>query len=1084
MKRKGGCLFAIATALVVCAGSVVQAAACWNSPFVGEPARSAYKDVPVEGNANNYKWGDLKPCDYGPLSVTYEVGGLRSLPKLPPAGVHPRILFTGEQLPDLRRRFRETKVGQHMWNAVVGWTEEMKGRYDDRAAYAQPDLQKGMMGTHGFIPKFRAIHLKKGEVYKALAAGRIDLRYPDMDIIWGLFPLEALRCLVEQDEDGGRILGKAIDTAVRSYQTEGGRKNYSKYGIQDFNAAYTYDLAYKWLSPGTRRFLHDYIIKASAFSDHFGAFNPATTSVSNWATFTYPLVGLLAVEGEQGFNDLKYLGMLRAWHNFFSYGWYQSGACFEGMGKNQLGGDALVMFALRGDFVAGHPHALAMVRERIPREVIPGDTRYFQYDRWGGLKRINTLDAMAMKYLYPSDKAVDFTFRKAIGWGEPAFTIGGGRVDMYWNTVLVEAILADDPPAGPLSQEEAAAGKKTFFCGERNLFTTRSGWEDDALLLNFQARPFNGGHVFADRNTVHFVGKGVNWLIKRPIAYHTDQNNVVQIDSLNQCERSPARMVDLEDNEKASFVVGDAKYTWSWELSMAGTWQNELGISPWSGRVPLPPGTDWIPVMETSTDFSYRKTSQPYLNRPIHFIPRWDSTAEDDLRLEARRKMLPVEKAFRTAGIVRGEKGLPSYGFVMDDIKVDGQVHTYDWLGQLDDTMRIWKIEESAPGVARPCTGFTRDLYLFQAVTTNQVAPTNGQPVLLVRALDMTIEAGKTFADVVALREVFVDPKTYQKSGTISNGIKKDPVKEAEVLRDPRNKGAIERRLVLTSRSVQPNFKVMLYPFILGKDLLPVTTWNWWRTVMKIDWPNTSYTDRMEFPVAENGKVNVIVRRDDKIIAKVDKTVPPSPDRAPPIDAEVGEVPIPVMAWNFATSNALSFRRGSYARSNAVVSSSSLVFDNGQQQVDCAPVRLQSNQDFTVAFQVKTAKVGPCNIIHGDGWSFSLGSWNAIVLQATNGVASVRKTEMEIKDWFMSNWAHVVIVKRATSWSFYLNGKLMLFVPKSGPLPAGTLDVHLGDAANNPSYGMIGGIRDLCIYDRALTFAEVEALGKTEERHR
>jgi hypothetical protein len=33
-------------------------------------------------------------------------------------------------------------------------------------------------------------------------------------IIWGIFPLEAIRCMVENDDEAGRILGRAIETAM------------------------------------------------------------------------------------------------------------------------------------------------------------------------------------------------------------------------------------------------------------------------------------------------------------------------------------------------------------------------------------------------------------------------------------------------------------------------------------------------------------------------------------------------------------------------------------------------------------------------------------------------------------------------------------------------------------------------------------------------------------------------------------------------------------------------------------------------------------------------------------------------------
>ena len=739
--------------------------------------------------------------------------------------------------------------------------------------------------------------------------------------------------------------------------------------------------------------------------------------------------------------------MLRSWRNFYTYGWYASGACAEGMGKNQLGGDALVMFSLRGENIAGHPHALAYIRERIPRDVLPGDDRYLHFDRWGGLKGINTLDAMAMKYLYPDDPAIDWVFREAVGWDNEFPRIGGSRLDHYWNSVLIEAVLADDPlPAEKqVSQEQAATGSKTFFCGERNLLSTRSDWSDDALFLSFQARPFNGGHVFADRNTFHFAGAGAYWFVKHAIAYQSDQNSVVIIDGKRQSPQTPARIVDRADTPFASFVVGDAKYTWDWEVVGRDTWQISMGIKP-NPYTRLPRGGEWEPVWETSNDFSWDDTPEVYLNKPVYERIGWNANASNQWDMLARRPNLPVERAFRTAGIVRGVTAGQSYGLIVDDIQVAGRPHVYEWLGQLDDTTTIWKIDESHPGEQHPQTSFARDIYLFQPQADGQKAPAENQPVLMVRLLDISMPSGKALDDVVQIKEV------------------------------PGGKGVL-RQLAVTSRSVDPQFKVLLYPFRFGAKTFPETRWI--GEGIEVSWPGGNDADQLTFTKAKSGKLDLTVRRGSEELAALTRPVPPSPNRAPRGDPKKTARPTPVESWNFGDDDELSFEHGKYDYLNAEVDDGCLVFSGkGHQQVNLPEVELPSKENFTVTFRVKTDKPGPCAIIGGDRWSFSLGHWNATNLKVLESVGGVRHTEEKIKEWFIDHWADVAIVKAARNWCVYINGELSILCPVQKELPDGPLRIRFGDAAGNVSYGMRGKIDDVRIFDKALLCDEVSVLAK------
>ena len=141
--------------------------------------------------------------------------------------------------------------------------------------------------------------------------------------------------------------------------------------IAGIHLGYTYDFLYNFLTPKQRKAIHDELANGTWNHDNYGTFNEASVSRSNWASFTYWLIPTLAIEGESGFNDLKVRGMYRGWRNLLTYGWFPSGANYEGEAKNQLGGDGILALALRCkaygfDNLAGHPNVRASARTSRP----------------------------------------------------------------------------------------------------------------------------------------------------------------------------------------------------------------------------------------------------------------------------------------------------------------------------------------------------------------------------------------------------------------------------------------------------------------------------------------------------------------------------------------------------------------------------------------------------------------------------------------------------------------------------------------------------------------------------------------------
>ena len=135
-----------------------------------------------------------------------------------------------------------------------------------------------------------------------------------------------------------------------------------------------------------------------------------------------------------------------------------------------------------------------------------------------------------------------------------------------------------------------------------------------------------------------------------------------------------------------------------------------------------------------------------------------------------RRPYNAVQKAFRSAVLVRGAK---PYALIVDDLRKDDQPHAYDWYMQLEPDVTLEK-QDGGDVILRDPKDDRR---------------------LLVRVLQ-----GEGFGGAkVESYPLAPDRKT----AVVTTG----------------------NRLILSAKSVEPKYKILLYPFHAGEPL-PITTWN------------------------------------------------------------------------------------------------------------------------------------------------------------------------------------------------------------------------------------------------------------------
>ncbi len=828
------------------------------SPFADKPCRSY-------SSSTELRWGDAPVNDFGPLDVKFDFSGIRSLNPIPAPGIHPRILITPKDLPDLRNRLKNTLCGKMMWNKILSYSNGLRGTYDDNADYAKPDVWKGRFGgSHGHTQML--YYHDAGNAFNPKNRGYARLISGDLTLnpspYWSVMSMEAYRCLIEDDKVAGANLGKAVLTALRHDQAVRDQERAAKHqtgpidhpvsgGAGGQELGWIYDLGYNHFDSETRTAIHDELANTTWYHDNYGTFNDPERASSNWATFGYWWVPLLAIEGEPGYNAIKLAGVYRGYRNYFSYGVLPSGAVFEGEAKAQMGMDGVIAFARRGLLnLAGHPHLRAYLMNYLPHSIMPNPDfkarsssfppgGFVKYDRLGGTGNILGIDAFGLKYLFPKDPVADWVFRVAVG--DDYLRAPDGDNPGYWNQLLIAAMMPSD--YDPANSDPAKLGLGlTFVAGDRALVMTRSGWDRDALMLNLHVRGVNGGHPYADRNSLFFSGKGRVWVGLNQWLPDSDQQAQVQIDDWTQNTITPGRLIDGVDQPMATFAVGDSSYCWNWNLDRVDN--NPTTHHPYTlrelgdGHSPYKPGEPW--ELHSYNDFTYTPVPLPGAQKPLYQLQSWIGLP-GVLTPMSKKPNHPVIKAFRTTGIVRGAH---PYALVLDDIQADKSTHDYNFRLLLEKDLSI------QPDVI---DGFTLDDKVLQGTAgpvDSPVAPTPAelaveQPKLLVRVLrcDLSDPKGKLTS-------------TYEVSKDKHNYI-----------------------LSLKATSVEPKFIVLLYPYRKA-DPMPVTRWDAGHTVMSIAFPD--YTDHIATTTSASGKTDIAISRTEggrtTTLALVNKPLKPFED--------------------------------------------------------------------------------------------------------------------------------------------------------------------------------------------------------------
>lgn len=663
--------------LTITDGSVANTGRLVVQVYDSTVSTAAFRNRSVPGGNFGYTRSQLDAYT-GDLGLQFDLSGIdwNVIKPPPPPGVHPRLLVSPEDLPDLRARHG---IGQPATTSVG------------------PVLLQTIRAR--CLAELTAPGATWNPVFNQLLNGDTTL-YGAMDgdettYFFGILAYEAWRALLENDTTAGARVAAAIATAcsldlARMQASPTGYwaameghpgtyfDNFTN-AVHFHFTAYAYDYAHAFMSEAQRSVVRQTLSFATTNQTMVGLDSVPTwfANCSNhiFNSALYMLASVLAIEGEPGYPE-DVLPRLAATHDrLYSIGFGPDGAMWEGMGKGQMNAEALIMLGKRG-YLASLSTAARYCVQRQYLHSLETTGYGFTWDEFnpanGGRNNFAAAryaDVPVMKALYPQDPLIDFVLRNE--YGRPDYlassrltTISNNfiysradqlvrsallrdfRTDLTWDQAVVQQV----EPSAPLAQ----------LFNSRGLVTARSSWRSQGLRLMFLPRANNGGHALADRNAFGLSGLGRVWL---PIAGVSPVSagdtslaaSVPRIDNVGP-STVPVRMLEFRDTPDFFVAASDAKDSYSYEeadtAATAGAIPNF--ITP-NSRLITPRSVGWADV-------------------PFSLANDWQTSAYPSRRDNFLVANTLVQRAFRTIALVRGTR---PYALLVDDIQKDATVRSY-----------------------------------------------------------------------------------------------------------------------------------------------------------------------------------------------------------------------------------------------------------------------------------------------------------------------------------------------------------------------------------------------------------------------
>ncbi|MEM6885286.1 MAG: hypothetical protein AAF571_09655 [Verrucomicrobiota bacterium] len=618
---------------------------------------------------NEMNWPPSPEVEY-----SYDETGYagRKLSAVPAPGIHPRILMSPEDIPDVRLRLETTEVGQSMLKYVSERLDRTIYQQGTKYQRAYQALVDGDFGTFQKIDEEEELG-KTGHWQNAVT-------YEIM--------LQSFIAMIFDDQEKGQASAAAIATWAEGVVPEikAGRVNNDngqRDGYHDLQRlGYTYDFAYNFMTKKQQDTVRSVISLITYGGYDHGMELPAHFRMWNWMN-VHNYFGLLAlaIEGEEGYDERIYPKAIETFKDYITYNYSKMGSSTEAAGYTTFGwrwgAPMLIAAARRGDHLATIDR-YRFISKWHATVAYPDGTGCMSHGD-GGSFTPGREEIQVMKYLYPDDPIVDYN------WQNYVMPLIDGN-DRDSPQIIAPMICAMDGLKDTNGKYvDYEYGKKlelpdTFFDEERGTLIARTGWDKDAVLLNMEARTdsFYTGHEHSDRGNFNLIAHQKAWAVDGFRSIESRYHNVVLIDGKGQgMWAPPADWMKLQENEFSAFGICNTKYAYDWfwpkGVALTDPADAKFELDRFSGY------KTYINFIQENYDWEYE--THPNVVKHFKGFEHPHALMWDEDGWTVRIPYNPVERAFRTAGLVKGKY---PYVLVVDDIQKDDQVRLYEWMLMLN----------------------------------------------------------------------------------------------------------------------------------------------------------------------------------------------------------------------------------------------------------------------------------------------------------------------------------------------------------------------------------------------------------------
>ena len=598
----------------------------------------------------------------------------RSFAPVPPIGVHPRVLLSPQEMPDLKDRLLHTANGQNMMRLAEQQVEHRRQLFTMLGAFQPKTITKATLDEY-FKPDESRNPVFLMAALLGIVHDRPEMKHLAIGAIVGYSNL--ILKSRELDEDDAEPKN-ALTTSTSSNTSLWHSHHWDVSTGWLFGGpglALTYDLLYNDMTPAQRDTVRSGISAATSHRRSWGLGEEDTRAVSNWTLYHgHLMVMALAIEGEPGYDAALYPLWTKLSRAYLHHAFTAAGANAEDsypLGTSfRDSASMFVAMARRGDNLFLDPRYQGYMRY-VLQSLEPWQTGGFIGHAAGGNLGYPSF-WVTNRYVFPTSPIANYEWHFYAG-------------DNYQNHVtqqsFVELLLfsGDWTKDLPGWNDRAALRQPTsvFYPG-RGLEIVRSDWTLQQLLVQIDARPdaFLIGHDNADRGTFTVTALGKTWVpdLDWMGFQYADEHSLVQIDGKSEPYKAPSvNFLGFQDRGSTVISSADLSYAYDWQWPEPWPAMDRKFAAPWTIE-PNDPRMLGLPDTEEWAWIPKRLHDEPSIGfAGLNF---W------------RKQYNPVQYVYRSLALVRSQH---PWLLVVDDVRKDDKPHNYRWLLQLANDVQVEK---------------------------------------------------------------------------------------------------------------------------------------------------------------------------------------------------------------------------------------------------------------------------------------------------------------------------------------------------------------------------------------------------------